>query len=61
MISLTLNKNIDCNNLCKKIGEYVGQYNKEYGDLKDYILVIDIKKIVDSQETNKITNIEFRQ
>ena len=61
MISLTLNKNIDCNNLCKKIGEYVGEYNKEYGDLKDCVLVIDIKKIVDSQETNNIANIEFRQ
>lgn len=39
----------------------MGEYNKEYGDLKDYVLVIDIKKIVDSQETNKIANIEFRQ
>ena len=39
----------------------MGEYNKEYGDLKDYVLVIDIKKIIDSQETNKITNIEFRQ
>lgn len=61
MIALVLNKNIDCNSLCKKIGEYVGEYNKEYGDLKDYVLVIDIKKIVDSQETNKIANIEFKQ
>ena len=61
MIALTLNKNIDCNSLCKQIGEYVGKYQQENGDLNDCVLVIDIKKIIDSQEISQIPKITFSQ
>lgn len=61
MVALTLNKNIDCNILCKQIGEYVGKYQQENGDLTDCVLVIDIKKIIDSQEISQIPKITFSQ
>lgn len=61
MIALTLNKNLDCNDLCKKIGEYVEGYYKENGDLSDHVLVININKIIDSQENSQTPKIEYRQ
>lgn len=61
MIALTLNKNLDCNDLCKKIGQYVEGYYRENGDLSDHVLVININKIIDSQENSQTPKIEYRQ
>lgn len=51
MISaLVLNKEIKCEILCQEVQRLVNQYNHENGNATNAVLVMQIKKIVDSQE-----------
>lgn len=48
--ALVLNKEIKCESICQEVQRLVNDYNRENGNAIDTILVIQIKKIVDSLE-----------
>lgn len=51
MISaVVLNKKIKCETICQEVQRLVNNYNHENGNAIDTVLIIQIKKIVDSQE-----------
>lgn len=62
MISaLVLNKEIQCETICKEVQRLVNEYNREHGNANDTVLVIQIKKIVDSQEFSGPLRIEDKR
>ena len=48
--SIVLNKEIKCESICQEVQNLVNDYNKENGNAIDTVLVMQIKKIIDSQE-----------
>jgi hypothetical protein len=51
MISaVVLNKEIKCETICQEVQRLVNNYNRENGNAVDTVLIMQIKKIVDSQE-----------
>ena len=51
MISaVVLNKEIKCENICQEVQKLVNDYNRDHGNAEDTVLVMEIKKIVDSRD-----------
>ena len=51
MISaVVLNKEIKCENICQEVQKLVNNYNRDHGNAEDTVLVMEIKKIVDSRD-----------
>lgn len=49
MISaVVLNKEIKCETICQEVQRLVNNYNRENGNAVDTVLVIQIKKVIDS-------------
>lgn len=51
MISgIVLNKEIKCEVICQEVQKLINNYNSENGNTTDTVLVIQIKKIMDSRD-----------
>jgi hypothetical protein len=51
MISaIVLNKEIKCEIICQEVQRLVNNYNHENGNAVDTVLVMQIKKIIDSRD-----------
>jgi len=55
--AITLNKNIECEYICKSIQKLVTQYQQTSQDISGAVLVIDIIKVTDGGDSHipKIT------
>lgn len=61
MISaLVLNKEIKCETICQEVQRLVNDYNRENANAVDTVLVIQIKKIVDSREESGPLRLEHK-
>lgn len=58
VIYIALNKNIDCQYLCNKIGKMLNYYISNNVDLSNKILHIEIKEPVDQKPI--VHNIEYQ-
>jgi len=55
--AITLNKNIECEYICKQVQKLVTQYQQTSQDISGAVLVIDIIKVTDGGDSHipKIT------
>lgn len=61
MISaIVLNKEIRCEILCQEVQRLVNDYNREHGNTNDTVLVMNIKKIVHSQDDLGPPRLEYK-
>jgi len=58
--SIKLDKNIGCEYICKNVQELISKYAQSNQLNKDSILIIELKNIVDYEET-KTLNIGFTE
>jgi hypothetical protein len=58
--SIKLDKNIGCEYICKNVQELISKYAQSNKLDKDSILIIELKNIVDYEET-KTLNIGFTE
>lgn len=58
--ALVLNKEIKCEVICQEVQRLVNDYNRENGNAVDTVLVIQIKKIVDSREESGPLRLEYK-
>ena len=56
MLVFKLDKNIDCQQLCNKLGQYIEKNKSRVNP--DSLLYIDIKQITDYDDTKKIARQE---
>ncbi len=54
---INLNGPIDCKLLCKKIGKFIDNYNKNFGIKNDRTLVLSIKTSTHTIEHNEVVTI----
>jgi hypothetical protein len=57
---IKLDKNIDCNYICKLIQELISKYSQSNQLNSDSILAIEIKNVTDYEE-NPVLNIGFTE
>jgi hypothetical protein len=55
---MNLNGPIDCKLLCKKIGMFIDNYNKNFGLSRDRILVLSIQDITHTTTNENIQKLE---
>lgn len=60
ILTISLDKDIDCNNLCRRLQKAISD-NLKPGYVKNKIITIHINDIVTSQETTKTLNIENKK
>jgi len=58
--AITLNKNIECEYICKSIQKLVTKYQQSSQDLSGVVLVIDIVTVTDGGD-NHIPKITYNQ
>ena len=56
--ALTLNKNIDCQYICKVVQDMINRNNDENGQSPDYVLSLRITKTIDAKDTKEILLLE---
>jgi hypothetical protein len=59
-VSVSLNKNLDCNDLCGKIQNLINNYSKQNPQLHDTLLRIEVVPINDSIEC-LLPKLEFKK
>lgn len=59
MIGIKIEKNMDCNHICKQAEKIISEYLKEHShhNIKNLMLVMQVKEVVDSNMdyTEKLT------
>jgi GTP-binding protein EngB required for normal cell division len=58
-IAISLNKNIECDYICKQIQSMVNNYQQSSQDISRAVLVIDIINVTDSID-NLMPKIEYK-
>lgn len=56
--ALTLNKNIDCQYICKVVQDMINRNNEKNGPSPDYVLSLRITKAIDAKDTKEILLLE---
>jgi hypothetical protein len=55
--TIRIQPQMDCNYICQRVHDAILKYQKDYPNLTDALVVIDIKKPTD--DTNLIPKLEF--
>jgi hypothetical protein len=61
ILSIALDKNIQCDIICKMVQELVNKFKSDGGEPKDSILTMVIKTPVDSLGDSLVPKIEYKE